>query len=465
MELLSSTEVIECSASDLVGQYVGQTGPKTRKLFERALGKVLFVDEAYRLSQGHFAQEAVDEIVGLITQPKFKGKLIVVLAGYEKDMNHLMSVNSGLSSRFPERVTFDNMDPGDCLSIVRKELAKKNIAIKNPSPSLYDDMADLISQMSELPDWGNARDMMTFSKMLIGTALLNATPDASPMIHLDEKLALKALREMLDERVKRSRIPPPSRKFKMQAPVPVQTATQEPPPPPVVSTSQATAEPAPKAPPPAEPSRPATPASTTSTQSREGSSGRGARGRGAARGRGRGRGGAVPAQPAPIASVTPVQGNVDPERDAGVTDAVWDELRKAKQAAIDQERDAVRQINSLAQRKASQAKNEKAAKDELARIQKEEAEAHDSARRTELQRQREQARLKEHAARVARERAERELAAKRAAEKQRKEQEEKAQRKLREMGVCVAGFRWIKSSGGYRCAGGSHWVSDAQLGI
>lgn len=237
MELLSSAEVIECSASDLVGQYVGQTGPKTKKLFEKALGKVLFVDEAYRLSQGHFAQEAVDEIVGLITQPKFKGKLIVVLAGYEKDMNHLMTVNSGLSSRFPERVTFDNMDPEDCLVIVRKELARKNIAIKDPSSSLYDNMADLISQMSELPDWGNARDMITLSKSLIGTALRNAKADASPMIHLDGSLALKALQDMLDERVKRSKIPPPARKIKMQPPVPVQTATQEPPPPPVVSTS------------------------------------------------------------------------------------------------------------------------------------------------------------------------------------------------------------------------------------
>jgi len=73
MGFLSSAEVVECSASDLVGEYVGQTGPKTRNLFEKAIGKVLFVDEAYRLSQGHFAQEAIDEVVGLMTNEKFKG--------------------------------------------------------------------------------------------------------------------------------------------------------------------------------------------------------------------------------------------------------------------------------------------------------------------------------------------------------------------------------------------------------
>lgn len=54
---LSNVEVVECSATDLVGQYIGHTGPKTVKQLERGLGKVLFIDEAYRLGEGHFAQE------------------------------------------------------------------------------------------------------------------------------------------------------------------------------------------------------------------------------------------------------------------------------------------------------------------------------------------------------------------------------------------------------------------------
>ena len=80
------------------------------------LGKVLFVDEAYRLGQGHFAQEAIDGLVGLITHPK--SKLIIILAGYEQDMNDLMSVNTGLSSRFPDQVVFTNLRAGDCLQVV-----------------------------------------------------------------------------------------------------------------------------------------------------------------------------------------------------------------------------------------------------------------------------------------------------------------------------------------------------------
>ena len=75
MGFLATAEVIEVSATELVGQFVGQTGPKAHKLLERALGKILFVDEAYRLGEGQFAKEAMDEIVDCITKPKFVQKL------------------------------------------------------------------------------------------------------------------------------------------------------------------------------------------------------------------------------------------------------------------------------------------------------------------------------------------------------------------------------------------------------
>lgn len=87
-KLIPTADVEEVSAGDLVTGYLGQTALKTKEIFEKARGKVLFIDEAYRLNPRHggqYMKEAVDEIVKLLTDPKFERKMIVILAGYEKD--------------------------------------------------------------------------------------------------------------------------------------------------------------------------------------------------------------------------------------------------------------------------------------------------------------------------------------------------------------------------------------------
>lgn len=81
MGFLGTAEVVECSATDLIGQYIGQTGPKVQQQFDKALGKVLFIDEAYRLGQGHFSKEAMGEIVDATTKDKYAKKMIIILAG------------------------------------------------------------------------------------------------------------------------------------------------------------------------------------------------------------------------------------------------------------------------------------------------------------------------------------------------------------------------------------------------
>ena len=435
MGILGSAEVIECSASDLVGQYVGQTGPKTKKLFEKALGKVLFVDEAYRLSQGHFAQEAIDELVGLITQPTFKSKLIIILAGYEEDMNNLMSVNSGLSSRFPHQIVFSNMEARDCLRIVLKELTKKNVRfpeLEDESSVLYKEMKSLVDDLASLPDWGNARDMMTLSKELISKALLDSNTGAE--IQLAGAAALDILEKMVADRERRSKIPS---KARAHPTLPEQTFTRDPPPPPSIST-KATATVA----------KPET-SSRSSTPTSQGPR------RGVAT-RGRGQGGSVNHQ-----AVKQVQ----VQRDPNVSDEVWNALQAAIRAQDQEERDAKKAIKALERSMIDHRKNEEARAEELRKSLQKEAEAKDAKERAAILREREKARLKEQSARRAREKAATELQAKKEEERRQREQEAKAQRKLRELGVCSAGFRWIKTGDGYRCAGGSHFVSASQLGL
>ncbi|EKM56229.1 uncharacterized protein PHACADRAFT_61138, partial [Phanerochaete carnosa HHB-10118-sp] len=177
MGFLSSAEVIECSASDLVGQYVGHTGPKTKQVFERALGKVLFIDKAYRLSEGAYAKEAVDELVGILTQEAFVEELIVIIAGYGKEINTPLAANPGLASRFPEEIHFDNMSPEHCLGVLGKGLAKDDIecaAFGATSSDKYKQMLSLIAQLSSLESWGNARDVKTLGKQMVRLAFKRA---------------------------------------------------------------------------------------------------------------------------------------------------------------------------------------------------------------------------------------------------------------------------------------------------
>ncbi|RAL64195.1 hypothetical protein DID88_002088 [Monilinia fructigena] len=148
--LLSEVKVVECSASDLVGQYVGHTGPQTVKQLELGLGKVLFIDEAYRLGQGHFAQEAIDELVDSMTKPK------------------LLSANEGLNSRFADEIVFPALSPKDSLLILQNALKKENIVIDYLEDiSSHRPFLDMIAQLSVLPAWGNARDMITLAKSMI----------------------------------------------------------------------------------------------------------------------------------------------------------------------------------------------------------------------------------------------------------------------------------------------------------
>ena len=408
MGFLSSAEVIECSASDLVGQYVGQTGPKTKKVFEKALGRVLFIDEAYRLGEGPFAKEAMDELVGILTHPNFLSKIVVILAGYDQEMNQLLAVNTGLSSRFPEEVIFRHMQPTDCLELLKRELKKVDIALEDFDDEESQIFASFINQLSELPSWGNARDIKTLAKEIIKDVLLKAASDDK--LTVDARDTLTAVVRILVTRQERTSNKPNNTTSTLQG-LPVQTLDPGPAPaPPPTSTASPTVK------------TRAPPKKQTKTAKQE-----------------------------------------HIERDAGVTDAVWQQLQADKQTAENTAKRLQEEMR-VAQRNVQEAaKREEAAK-ALAK-QLAEKRAKDAAEQNELKRKQEEARLRECEARAERERVAAALAAKQREQAEQRRQEARARAKLREMGVCMAGYGWIKQAGGYRCAGGSHFVSDGQLGI
>ena len=104
---LRGGQLVEVSRADLVGRYVGHTAPLTNQVIQSALGGVLFIDEAYSLYRGRedsFGLEAIDTLVKGIED--HRDDLVVILAGYSKEMAQFLQANSGLASRFPNQIEF-----------------------------------------------------------------------------------------------------------------------------------------------------------------------------------------------------------------------------------------------------------------------------------------------------------------------------------------------------------------------
>lgn len=118
MEILPKGQLIEAERADLVGEYIGQTAQKTRDLVKKALGGVLFIDEAYSLSRGgekDFGKEAVDTLVKQMED--HNTEFILVLAGYSDEMDDFLQMNPGLPSRFPMIFSFPDFSGDELLQI------------------------------------------------------------------------------------------------------------------------------------------------------------------------------------------------------------------------------------------------------------------------------------------------------------------------------------------------------------
>ncbi|KAJ0427125.1 P-loop containing nucleoside triphosphate hydrolase protein [Aspergillus carlsbadensis] len=210
MGFLSTTEVIECSATQMIGEYLGHTGPKVTALLERALGKVLFIDEAYRLADGashsdsssgtSYTREAIGELVDSMTKPRYARKMVIVMAGYPEDMNRLLRVNPGLRSRFPSEIHFPSMPPKTCLEYLEKLLSKYQIrmpAESDESPKWKPAVSRMFTELAHTHSWANARDVEHLARTITSRVFqrdeLPGTGDLC--LALDDLVA--PLREML----------------------------------------------------------------------------------------------------------------------------------------------------------------------------------------------------------------------------------------------------------------------------
>ncbi|WP_396127695.1 AAA family ATPase [Dethiobacter alkaliphilus] len=118
LQVLPKGHLVEVERADLVGEFIGQTAQRTREQLKKAMGGILFIDEAYSLARGgnkDFGKEAIDTLVKAMEDNK--NELILILAGYEQEMEKFLRTNPGLRSRFPIHLNFPDYSCNELLDI------------------------------------------------------------------------------------------------------------------------------------------------------------------------------------------------------------------------------------------------------------------------------------------------------------------------------------------------------------
>jgi SpoVK/Ycf46/Vps4 family AAA+-type ATPase len=163
--LLDMPEVVEAQRSDLVGEYLGATAIKTNELIDSALGRVLFIDEAYSLvnegdgQSDRFGVEAVQTLLKRAEDDR--ENLIIILTGYEKQMETFLASNPGLASRFATRIRFPTYPPEELLALAQAQLRGKNEALTAEARPVLWRMLEEVGRRRITDELGNGRFVRT----------------------------------------------------------------------------------------------------------------------------------------------------------------------------------------------------------------------------------------------------------------------------------------------------------------
>ena len=189
--VIKQKKFIEVSRSNLVGGYQGHTALKTREVLESALGGVLFIDEAYALykdSNDSFGKEALDEILKFMED--HRRDIVIIFAGYTKEMYEFLQVNSGLQSRIPTTFDFEDYTPDEIVEIGLLGLHKQGYQVNK---ALYADVVKLSYTRSN--DNSNGRWVRNFNEKLLRQVSTRVARDGSSDYNSILDQDLEVLRE------------------------------------------------------------------------------------------------------------------------------------------------------------------------------------------------------------------------------------------------------------------------------
>jgi probable Rubsico expression protein CbbX len=151
-------EVVSVTRDDLVGQYIGHTAPKTREVLKRAMGGVLFIDEAYYLYKPENERDYGAESIEILLQvmENQRDDLVVILAGYKDRMDTFFRSNPGMRSRIAHHIDFPDYDPQELLGIAQLMLERMQYRLSAPAQAALQEY--IVRRMAQ-PDFANARSI------------------------------------------------------------------------------------------------------------------------------------------------------------------------------------------------------------------------------------------------------------------------------------------------------------------
>ena len=157
LKYIKQNKLIEVSSKDLVAEYVGQTAPKTNAVIEKAMGGVLFIDEAYSLASGagqgnSYNEEAVATLIQAMEN--HREDLVVIFAGYTKEMQDFLNLNSGIVSRIGYTLEFDDYTEEELLQIFKNLVQKSGFKITEEAENK---VLEIIREYKDTKNFGNAR--------------------------------------------------------------------------------------------------------------------------------------------------------------------------------------------------------------------------------------------------------------------------------------------------------------------
>ena len=150
--------MVAVTRDDLVGQYIGHTAPKTREVLKRAMGGVLFIDEAYYLyrpeNERDYGQEAIEILLQVMENQR--DDLVVILAGYRDRMERFFASNPGMSSRIAHHVDFPDYGSDELLAIARLMLGQMQYQLSDAATAA---LVEYIERRQARPNFANARSI------------------------------------------------------------------------------------------------------------------------------------------------------------------------------------------------------------------------------------------------------------------------------------------------------------------